>query len=210
MPSCIKSCKMLNIATSSWIWQLKLRDNIVFLTLSASHSHSRCSFWILVPVYCFRMSEVVCFLGFFFNVFINKTVLQGGSLSLYCKKPHLFPRSESCRIRLIRSAVNQAQSICTVLRKSKMQHIYRRQTAWPFPAPNPSILPRTEPMLSWRIWGLPIFSTRTETVSKTGTWCDLSPENRLEPSFTVLMHLNSLIFLLFQHTDPVLRDQCRW
>ena len=68
-------------------------------------------------------------------------MLQVGSLSIYCKKPHLFPCSESCRISLISSAVNQTQSICTMLRKSKMQDTYRNWAAWPFPGPNPSIHP---------------------------------------------------------------------
>lgn len=184
IPSWVKSYEMLNIATSLWIRRLKHQGhNLVYLILSAPHLHSRCSLWIQVPACCFPILEV----GFFYP-FMNKTMMQVGSLSIYCKKPHLFPRSDSCRISLISSAVNQIHSICTTLRKSKMQDTYRNQAVCPFPGPNPSIHPRAEPVLSWSTWGLSISSTKAVSVSRTGTLCDSWVQQRtdLNPNLHLL------------------------
>lgn len=170
-PSWVKSCEMLNTATSLWIQQIKVQDhNLVFLILSAPHSQSNAVFG---SRYQPTASQYQRWEGFM-HLWTNNAVR---GISVYIlQNPTSVPVYGSCRISLISSAINQTQSICTMLRKSKMQDTYRNWAAWPFSGANssihPSIHPRAEPVLSWIMWGLSISSTKAVSVSRTETWCD--------------------------------------
>lgn len=167
-PSWVKSCEMLNIATSLWIQQIKVQDhNLVFLILSAPHSHSN-------AVFGSRYQPTACqyqrWEGFM-HLWTNNAVR---GISVYIlQNPTSVPMYGSCRISLISSAINQTQSICTILGRAKCRIPTETELPGLFQVQmHPSIHPRAEPVLSWSMWGLSISSTKAVSVSRTETWCD--------------------------------------